>query len=299
LWVFKLFDPYCTVHHQSQDISEDIRSRLSKSREDFSRTLAARADYENKLKNVSSEMPGETIAIKEEPISETEASESCLREPAEGSGNTADVSFPVTDMGPIPINLDAPEVFEALETFIGQILSPENQLVEQIIASESSSRETGSDAAELGNDESGFAWLVNTESPQPSMYNASITVDRDDDTHSSHSESGLPLEEAEFGLLPDPVSPVTPITAMVEDTDSKQKIVLMEKFENFNAYLDSGMNSFEIPDSFSDEQLFPDLMMRDELYWSQDQQHVDIYKLTYFNHLLSTDYITYAKVNVS
>jgi hypothetical protein len=119
----------------------------------------------------------------------------------------------------------------------------------------------------LGNNESGFAWLVNTENAQSIIDTASPTVDRDDDMNSSHSESSLPLEEAEFGLLPNPVSPVTPVTpttvTAVEETGKKQYSVIMEKFDNFNAFLDSG---FEISDSWNEEQLFPDLTLREDIY---------------------------------
>ncbi|CAG7837235.1 unnamed protein product [Allacma fusca] len=204
------------------------------------------ADYENKFKKMSSMMPSAPVTIKEEPKSETEATECCG-------------PFEPAVLSTIPLQ-KGPELQQT------QILSPESQFVEQIIASESSNREASSNVAELGNNESGFAWLVNTENTTPASIDtvSTTTGDREDDTHSSHSESSLPLEEAAFGLLPNPVSPVTPIiTTTVEDAGKKQHTFLMEKFDNFNAFLDSG---FEISDSWNDEQLFPDLTIREDMY---------------------------------
>ena len=132
----------------------------------------------------------------------------------------------------------------------------------QIIASAASSGEENKNVAELVNNESEYTWVENPEVAQPSMEVDAVNVstERDDDTQSSHSDSGLPLEEGEFGLLPDPVSPAVPVS--LPEVRMKREPEGKEAIENFNELLHSG---FGYADPWNDEQLFPELNFRDDM----------------------------------
>jgi hypothetical protein len=167
-------------------------------------------------------------------------------------------------MDMFPMDLDAPELIQALEDFTQQILSPNNQLssgLEEVISSDSTISSIPTSNQDSGISEEGSRLersqedLASTSPVHPELQTTSEPISPNDT---------LPLTEPDFQMLSDifqdynyelEVSP-----AEIPTPADKYTEVLKPKIEDFNPLMDSyPYDSWDSPGSVESDILFPDL----------------------------------------
>jgi hypothetical protein len=194
---------------------------------------------------------------------------------AEGTGTVEKLLMHSTSMDLFSLDLDAPELIQALEDFTKQILSPNIQLssgLEEVITSDStiSSISTVSNPINGINDEGYGSRLEppqgDASSPSPAHSELhTVTSAPQDQAVSPHNDT-LPLTEPDFQMLSDifqdynyehlnvspPEIPSIPI--------DKYTDALKPKIEDFNPLMDSyPYESWDSPGSVESDILFPEL----------------------------------------
>jgi len=171
-------------------------------------------------------------------------------------------------MDTFPLDLEAPELLQALELFSEKILNPDTQLLEfeQIIAAERRRQEllesTKKDVGVPKDQSTGLVEnimdILDSEmsNEEPVGYPPHVI-----NTSESESESEtLPIIEPEFKFLTAPISPVlypeTPIRATPQQK-TVSKIDLDLKADLFDSWYDP-YDAWNSPESFGSE-IFPEL----------------------------------------